>query len=198
MSNEPSIPIPFAIGETVWFAHNTPSYRTVACPECAGTKALTIIKGNGEQVSVACPVCEDRANGYYGPTGYVHETVYDFKPQKFTCNRVSIYGSEISYSESRPDANCYSSVDANNLYRDYDVCLARCQELVAQHEAEDERRVLANIRSKREHLAFSVSYWSKEVKKLERELQAARDRLCVSREMRKDNISSDGAEQEML
>lgn len=179
-----SIPIPFAIGETVWLADNTPYIVTVTCPECAGTKAITLIKGNGEQLSLDCQICEDRANGYYNPTGYVRETVHDFKPKKFTCRSVNVRGSEISYSEDEPGAVCRGSVNASKLYRDYDKCLVHCQELKAERRTADERMLLANISSKRKSLAYSATYWSREVKKLERELEAARARLSVCKEQR--------------
>lgn len=186
---QPAIPIPFAIGETVWVANSEPSYKTVACSECVGQKFVTIIKGNGEKLTLDCPVCEDFN---YSSRGVIQETVYDFKPRQFVCRCITdidMHSGEAHYTESNEDATTYSTASSNRLFRDYGECLAHCKILEAEYKADEERRVLANISSKRKHLTFSATYWSREVKKLERGLEAARARLNVSKELGKQKKS---------
>ena len=155
----PTIAIPFSIGEELWRAVSTNNVQHVVCPECAGTKVLTIIKGNGEQVSVGCDLC---SWGFEPPHGWIEKCDRAFQPVKFIPRRIDIrvdvFGEKFMYSEDSPDASCCILVNE------------------AEEKAKRDIHVLA---SKRESLAFSVSYWSRELKESERRVEVARARLAV-------------------
>lgn len=180
MSN--TITIPFSIGEVVW----TPSsgYEEVweTCPECAGTMALTLIKGNGEEVSLACNYCSP---GFDLPTGRVKVSKGAFRPEPFTCSRIVGWEAEgPSYSESSEGATCYSFKRAGDLFRDKDECQARCDELTKDREYHRAQQVIANLESKRKSLSHSTHYWKSQVDRLERDLNAAKARLAVSKKLK--------------
>lgn len=58
----------YKIGDKVWYAQRKAVEKTMQCPECFGQKALTVILGDGSQVSIECAGCMD---GYEPPKGYV-------------------------------------------------------------------------------------------------------------------------------
>ena len=105
------------------------------------------------------------------------ERTPEFAPTPFTPRRWSVSGEEFTFSESEPDAASYSSVYASDLFRDRSECEARCAERNAELASENQRRLLAGRESRRKSLAFSATYWSGAVKRLEAELSAARARL---------------------
>jgi hypothetical protein len=167
-----SIPIPFAIGEELWWVGRGWREITETCPECAGTLVLTLIKGNGEQQSLDCNYC---ASGYEPPRGWVKRIVYERKPQAVKPTAVAMGRDPGQFRYTWFD----ETIDASDLYRDRDACAARCDEMNAEHAKEQARLVVANRESKRRNLAFSSHYWSRMVKDLERDLAAARARLVV-------------------
>jgi hypothetical protein len=173
--------IPFAIGETVWHATCASSYvEYETCPECAGTKALTLIRGNGESVSLQCNYCQ---RGYGPSFGVIERRVSEYTPRAFVCaSVVSWDGKEINYSEAGPDETCRNYAGSKDLFRSREECEARCAERNAQSRADDERRAIANLASKRASLAHSVHYWGNKIKALERDLEVARGQLAVCKQ----------------
>src|SRR3990167_8589377 len=134
----PSIEIPFVIGETVWWVGNGYQEEFVTCPECLGSKAITMILGNGEQYSLRCEGC---SRGYEGPFGVVTRIFYKHVPEKVTLNRVEISGNRISYSVSGPDATCYSLISVEGLFSSESKCASRCEELNIQRTKDEEARM---------------------------------------------------------
>jgi hypothetical protein len=166
-----SLPIPFAIGEIVWCCGNGRIEELATCPECAGTRALTLIQGNGEQVSIACACC---SRGYGSPSGYVNRVRHEHRPERFTCARVDVSGDEIRY---RDDALACTSREASRLFRSLEECQAACDRENVERAEHDEKMALANLASTRRDMAFSVHYWGRKVRDLERDLERARARL---------------------
>lgn len=169
-----SIPIPFPIGEPIWWVGYGVKKEWVECPECAGTKVLTLIQGNGEKVTIDCACC---SRGYEPPHGVIERTVYEHTPTRFIPGRVEISGGVIRYSESGPDAACYRIVRVDELFSDRDECEAACVQLNEDRAKQDAELAVRNLASKRREMAWSVHYWGRKVKELERDLVTARERL---------------------
>ena len=172
-----TIAIPFAIGETVWHCGYGSRVEWETCPECAGTKILTLVRGNGERVTLACAAC---SHGFEPPLGLVSRRIFERAPTPFLCAWVEVRGSEVRYMETTTGSG--SIVDAEDLFHDADECAARCAEINAQHAREEAQRMTANLESKRRDMAWSVFYWGRKVKGLERDLALAKARLDVCRE----------------
>lgn len=169
------IELPFAIGEQVWSVGSGHDEVRVTCPECDGTKAIEMVKGNGERVTLDCGLC---APGYERPRGWITQHVYNCKPTPFTPRQWDKSCGEFTFSESNPDATCFSYAYAKDLFRDRDECQRRCDELNMEYTENQERMTLANISSKRESLAFSATYWAHEVARKRKELALAEARLA--------------------
>ena len=61
---------PFVIGQQMWMAIGQSEQVTKPCPVCNGDRAVTIILGTGEHVTVMCDGC---GLGFEGPRGYIQE-----------------------------------------------------------------------------------------------------------------------------
>jgi hypothetical protein len=185
-----SIAIPFAIGEELWWVGYAHREAWETCPECDGQRVVTIIRGNGETFPIECQCC---ALGFERASGLVKRTYFEHSPKVFIPGRVDISGGEIRYSESSPDANCYGSADCKDLFRDRAECVARCAELNAEQKAAEEKMFLWNMLDRRKKMAWSVHYWSREVKEYERKLEAARVRLGLCKEREAKKAAKEGA-----
>lgn len=170
-----TITLPFALGETVWHAAHGCIEERVPCPECAGTRVIEMLKGNGESVALDCNEC---GPGYDPPRGWVIKSTMAFTPRPFTPRRWSSSGDGFTFSESDPSASCWSSVDQHDLFHTREECEARCKERNAEFQAENDRRALAQRAHNRRSLSHSATYWSKEVKRIEAELERAKARLA--------------------
>jgi hypothetical protein len=184
MSEQASFPIPFAIGQQVWHATRNTREHYETCPDCVGTRVLTIILGNGEEFEIPCSAC---SYGYEPATGKVKRTVCEWMPIPFTCRRVNISGDTIYYSEAGPEANCYTSAYAENLFADRAECEARCKVQQEQQVEEEAKHAGDHLLSKRKKLASSIDYWRSRKRDLERDLAWVNERLktCAPRAPRK-------------
>ncbi len=93
-----------------------------------------------------------------------------------------MYGDDIRYSEVNSDATSYTTANANDLFTERDACAARCVVLNDEHAAEMNARAIHNLMTSRRDVAFSVSYWSRKVKELEKDLSLAKERLTVCKQ----------------
>ena len=168
----PSIPIPFAIGESLWHAGYGSVERWQPCPDCAGSRVLTVTRGNGESFEVDCASC---SIGFEGPRGVVCRTESARSPHLVTLGSVSVDGSGIRYFEG--DYPAGTVLNPDDLFRDKHECQKRCDELNPDANAEEERRIIHNLTHNREKMAWSVHYWGRKIKDLERDLEVARKRL---------------------
>ena len=58
----------FAIGDQVWWARFQSQERWEPCPDCCGSKVLTVSMGDGSQHVIACSLC---AVAYDPPRGVI-------------------------------------------------------------------------------------------------------------------------------
>jgi len=172
--------IPFAIGETIWWVGYGSRTERMPCPECCGSKVLTLIQGNGVQVSINCACC---GHGYEEPRGWIEQTIMEHRPTSFTPRRVDISGATIRYSEDNPASNCWRPVEVENLFRDEAECARRCEALNEADRKHREKQSINHLASKRRDMAWSVHYWGRRVTDLRRDLELAESRLdaCKAR-----------------
>lgn len=169
-----NIPIPFAIGVPIWHARLESHETSDPCPECLGTLAVIVVTAGGTEHLVPCAGC-----GPWGPTGRITRQTFTVSPRRFVPGRVSIRGDEITYSESGPDATCYSSVYVRDLFASREEAEARCAEIKAEREREAEEREARNIVNNREMAVRSVSHWRVAVTRLRKQLAIAEGRVDV-------------------
>lgn len=174
-----SIEIPFNIGDHVWWIGHGYHEEFVTCPECLGQKMLTVVRGNGESFTIHCACC---SMGYDPPTGVIKKTFYHFEPTEFVCKTVQFYSDDFRYENEVGE----TSDTKGHLFATKEECQKACDALNEYHSKNEERRMLANISSKRRDVAWSVHYWASKVSDLKKELEIAQDRLNVSKAKKRE------------
>ena len=176
---QPSIPIPFAVGEHLWWTGRGSYEKQITCPECVGTKVVTMILGNGDTHALQCACC---TRGCGPALGTITRHVREHTPTAFTPARVILGHSGICYSESPPEAMAYSYTEAKDLYRDRDECQAACEAKVSDWRTQEQIDIKNMSSRAKKDLTWSVHYWSRMVKDREREAEAARRQLNKCKE----------------
>ena len=115
-----------AIGQQV-FAAVENSYREtfVTCTDCLGQRALTVILGDGSQVSVACQGCD----GYLGSTGRMRVRGYEAHVQSGVITGIEVVGERLRYS--------MNGRRTDDVFATAEEAQARVDEMRAGHEAEE-------------------------------------------------------------
>lgn len=177
MSDQPSIPIPFAIGESLWLAEASRDDRVFPCPVCAGKRVLRVELGDGEVLAVACEGC---SRGFEGSSGVCREYRSTYTPKPFTPRRVDVRGNQVTYSDAGPDAGGYTMYRPENLFRDREACEARCAVLAAEQERRIEESNAQSRMPKGKRGRVDIpAYLIKRREELRRELAGIEERLIV-------------------
>lgn len=174
-----SIPIPFAIGEELWLADYDSVAQWDLCPVCFGGLKVKMTLGNGNEHMLDCAFCSP---GYGAPQGKVHEHRTRFKPRRFIAESVTMSGSDFYYQEGHTNAQ------AEKLSRDRATCEAMCDKMNAEQIAQEERRTVANLQSKKRGMVWSVGYWRNNLKKAEHEVDRLKEHLGIVIENKKAKL----------
>ena len=175
-----SIEIPFAVGEQVYWIGYFGREEARECPECCGTKFLTMIQGNGVQVRIDCACC---SRGFDGPIGVVKVQVLEHKPTPVTLGEVRVDGKKFSYGINDRGG----SVDSDVLFRLEADCLACCEKKNSENAKYREEQAISHLKSKRREMAWSVHYWQGQVRRFRDDLKRVEDMLgvCKAKEEKK-------------
>ena len=171
---ENSLKIPFAIGQIVFSVGNGYKEEYITCPECLGHKTVIMTQHNGETFEIECAGCRQ---GFDPSTGTVKRLFYKHSPTSFYCNRVSVNGNKVTYSESNPDSNCYNSTEVKYLFVTEEECQKECDRLNIELTKQEDEILFHKLKSKKRDLAWSVHYWNNQRLKLERDLKFVNNRL---------------------
>lgn len=172
----PSIEVPFAIGETVWHAGAKYRDEYPVCPDCAGTKTVTVRLGNGDEHAIPCGCCG--GGTYEGAKGYIKHTLCVYEPTQLTLARVTGFDKgNAEYTDMPEGVSCYNIYNSSTLFRDKAECEAACEKLRAKAQADSDALDLERRKGKRKDAALSVSYWRKQAAQLRKELANVERRL---------------------
>jgi hypothetical protein len=155
-----SLPIPFALGVTVWRIGDERREIVEKCPDCLGQCTIIVELRTGERFEVECKTCWP--GGFEPARGVVVRYEYPREPRPFTPRRVTMHGDEFWYSESPPDADSCSTVSEKNIFHDREKCQAACDaqnKELAEHNLE---QFYARAKRGRKDQAWNLHYWRKE------------------------------------
>ena len=178
-----SIPIPFALNVQVWWTGYGERETWIECPECCGTKKVTMTLGNGEQYALDCQAC---SLGYDPPQGVIKKRERGHKPTPYTPRRVvEVSSKRTTYSEASPEATCFNVVSSDDLYASKEECQAACAEKDRGFYTEEEQRIRNLLVKARREMAWSVHYWRRKVSELRADLAAAEKRFVECKAKKK-------------
>ena len=175
----------YKIGDLIWYAHMKYVSKTVTCPDCFGQKALTVIKGDGSQVSIDCGC----GHGYEGPRGYYEYTQLVPDVRQVVIQRIEINGTEITYGHSE-NYQCGES----DLFDNKEDAENRAKELATRHEAEELEKIYRKDKHNRTW-AWHVRYHRECLKRAMRDVEYHGAKLNVAKAKTKEDNSGGNHEE---
>ena len=186
------IKIPFELGVQIWWVGHGHQEKWITCPECVGSKKLRVIQGNGQEFEIDCAAC---TLGYEPPSGKIKQIVYRHVPTPYTPRRVIGFEANgiVNYTDAPEGATCYSYIHSNDMFQNETDCLVACEQRNVEREKWQAENLLSNLKSKKRDLAWSVHYWGRKLRDLERDLELTRTRLteCKDRAAVKGPVAAD-------
>lgn len=177
----------FNIGDIVYQAEANQDQVWITCPECAGSGRLRVILGDDSEVSIACVCCE---RGYEGSPGRIQ--TYEFR-SRTSEDKVTGVEERLNYL-TRYYFGCYSSEEIN-LFATREEALERAAVLVAEHAAEETKR-LRYKEKQHKTWAWNVSYWRRGIRNAQAEIARYEARLAVAPKNTKEIDSSEKVEKQ--
>lgn len=162
----------YNVGDEVWLIQSGNTQRWVECPDCLGQLCLTVILGDGSQVSIDCDCC--RA-GYGGCRGMVLTYVWHCGVISRRVTGMQIDGEKVEYK-------FVDVYHPDNVYATKEEAEAAMVGVLAQHEADEAHR-FAHVKDRqgRNHTwAWNVTYHRRSAKEAKRQLEYHESKLAVA------------------
>ena len=163
----------FNIGDTIYFARAGQETIWITCPECLGSGRLRVILGDDSEVSIACECC---SRGYEGSPGKMQTYAYRSVPEP-----VIITGIETSKHDETIRVvykiGCWVT-EEKDLFATRDEALLRAATLVAEHEAEEKKR-LGYKEKQHKTWAWHVRYYRSLIRHAKEEIARAEAKLAM-------------------
>lgn len=172
-----TIEVPFAEGQEVWWVGNESEEVQVKCPECLGTKVITMVQATGQEFKLACACC---GTGYEEPRGYIRSWRWGFTPTPKALGPLTSVDSHGMDGGTRYRYGPFSSED---IFATEAECLTACESRNAERTKHQADQALANLASKRRGMTWSVHYWQGQRARLRIDLERIEERLgeCKAR-----------------
>lgn len=160
------------LGDKVWYAQNKAVETSVVCPDCFGQKALTVIKGDGSQVSIECAGCQ---RGYEPPRGYV-----SYYEHRTSVSYVEINGIEMDSDKTRYRLSSGHYGDEAEVFDNKEDAELKARELAERYNKEQ----LDEINRKEKHSrawSWNAHYHREGIKKAKRDFAYHTAKLNVAK-----------------
>lgn len=179
----------FNIGDKVWTVGTEHYAKRIPCPDCQGQKAVTVILGDGSQVSVDCGC----GHGYDGPRGYVEYSAMRQAAKQRTVTGMEIDGAKVEYKLDGHSGGGYYRLEEKNLFATKEEAEARLVELLKDEEDAELRKLNWQKEDNRKTWAWNVNYHRRCLKEAQRNLDYHSRQLAVAKTHAKAPELSQGA-----
>lgn len=152
----------YNIGDKVWWASHEQNRVHRVCPDCFGKLSLTVILGDGSQVSIPCTTC---AKGYEPPIGIVYDWKFCTRVVQSEILRVEIEkGKENEY---RISDNFH--VKESELFATKEEAEAKAIEFAEELNHQEEEKIKSKVKPHRDW-AWHVTHHRQSLKRANEEV----------------------------
>ena len=166
----------FNLGDNVFRAtwDSEPAYIT--CPDCGGTKFVTVRLWDGTEHTLDCDGCK---KGYYPPSGTV--LYYKRTPAAKSC---IITGISIEAKDNKIEYTCEGEYtyrcDQSDLFRDQAICLKYAEKKAKEAEEREKENELKKVKAHR-NWSWHVHYYRRQIRDAKKTIERAEAALSVAR-----------------
>ncbi len=169
----------FNIGDKVWVAvagnHN--QIWTI-CPDCLGKMFLTVIVGNGSQITIDCECCK---RGYEGCKGKIQEYQFQSSARQITVENIEFSNGQFRYNYN----------DEVDVFATEPEATKRAESLRSKHELEESERLKWHKENAHKTWAWNATYHRRSLKEALRNVEYHTAKLNVAKLKSKEKIIED-------
>jgi hypothetical protein len=165
----------FNIGDKVYTPIAASTGILIDCPECFGRGKLTCILGDGSKVEFDCGCCDKK--DMVNPSGKIRIYKYHASVETVMISGIELTNKTVKYRTG--SSCCYRTFNEEDLYLDQNEALAMAEIKVAEHEVEQEQKILMKKDIARQSWAFNVSYHRRNIRDLEQKLEYHKRKLGI-------------------
>lgn len=171
----------YNIGDTPWYAGQDYVERKVVCPDCLDQKYLTVILGDGSQVTIPCTTC---SIGYDPPRGFIiyHEASTAVRQVKI-CH-IELSDDEVKYGHSGSSAYCYRTAAPDELFDTREEAMVKAEEIAERLNKEEDEKIRRKKDSNRSW-AWHVTYYRNQIRDYKKTIAFAQQQLNAAEERAK-------------
>jgi len=166
----------YNINDKVWYAKRYSVVEKVVCPECFGKKYLTVILGDGSQVTIDCAGC---TYGCDSPRGYATYYKQDVEVKQVIIDGMRITRDYVEYEINKTSCSC-NIIKGSDLFSTKEEAEVRAKELAEEWNKEQ----LAKIhRKEKNHRDWSwhVYYYRQQIRRAEKDIEYAKKKLDAAK-----------------
>ena len=167
--------LPHQIGDEVWFVRAGHNQRYITCPDCCGTMALTVIMGDGTQVSIDCECCRE---GVY--------TRGEIKVYDWHCSAAC---AEVTGIRIGKDTTTYTFtggpvyIAPERVFATKEEAELEATKVLAEHTQEEHDRInkLKDPKGRMKTWAWNATYHRSCIRRAEQEIAYHQSKLAVAK-----------------
>lgn len=164
----------FQIGDYVYVPRFQQTETKIVCPDCLGQKAVTLIMGDKQHVSIECAGCK---SGYEPARGYriLHERVPSVEIGKVTS--VALGEDGFLYS-----GDGFYNANEHQIAQDRDNAMKIAENMAASHKAEELKRFQTQKEFTHRTWAWHAHYYRSKVRQAQKDIETYTAMLNVAKE----------------
>lgn len=179
----------FNIGDTVWFAGFGHRSVWVKCPDCLGSKHLTVIFADGQKVTIDCAGC---SRGYEPPIGVVEQYETSGKVEELVV--AGVRREDDRYRGRRVDYTFSGGtvISEEYVFATEAEAIEKGKVRAAEWLADENKRLLAKTKNHRTW-AWNAHYHRDKIRQLEKEIAYHRAKLdAASQYVKAEKVRPEG------
>ena len=170
----------YQIGQKVWWAKSATVERSKVCPDCKGTKSVTVVLADYQCFSIPCETC-DHKGCFYGPMGYVTYYEHDEEVKEINITGVEVDNGEIRY---KTDESWY--LYEKDLHDTAEKAKEHAVQLAKKRTEEEENKVYRREKDYK-NWAWHVRYYRDQIKEAQKTIERATAKLNYAKTKAKED-----------
>ena len=162
----------YNLGDEVWYASFEIRTKQIVCDDCRGQKYLTVIMGDGSQVTIDCVGC---SAGFEPPKGY--NTIYEGTPNSElkTITKVEIEVDRVRYQFS------HYICDEDRLFDTKEEADKEAERLAEEYKQEQLYRLKNLKENNKRTWSWNAYYHRRAIKQAQKDLEYHTAKLEVAK-----------------
>ena len=159
------------IGDVVWIARLKHKKFQIVCPDCLGTKAVTLMLENGDRESLECKTCYP--GGYEPPRGYITKTQYQPTAETQTIVAMEVSAKKTTYR--------FYNWSCDQVFDNEADAVKAAEYIRTENENNDYQRFVWKKEDSRQTWAWNCSYYRRQIQDAKKQIARAEAQLNVAK-----------------